>query len=418
MAHSGFRWYTLGVTAAAAILAGCGGVNGSPLAPSLTDVAATRTPPNAYRVLYSFRGRHGASPYASLIDVNGTLYGTTSHGGTYDAGTFFKITASGKETVLRSFFGVRGALPLAGLIDVNGKLYGTTELGGTGRGCSGSRCGTVFSITTSGKETVLHNFSGGDGEEPQAPLIDVKGTLYSTTIAGGARNLGTVFSITPSGKEMVLHSFGSGGDGAHPRAGLVAVNGILYGTTSDGGASACGGSPPLGCGTVFSISTSGKETVLHNFSGTDGAFPTAGLVDVNGTLYGTTSGGGPNGSACASAPCGTVFSMTKSGKETVLHSFSGADGAFPWAGLIDVNGTLYGTTVDGGAGGSACSYDSGCGTVFSITTSGKETVLHSFGNYGEGTNPFAGLLNANGTLYGTTPYAGVHGFGTVFSLKR
>lgn len=403
--------------AAMAALAGCGGINGGSYAPSPSAVSAVRNAGgHTYQVLYSFRGRGGASPYASPIEINGALYGTTSHGGTYDSGIFFKLTTSGKETVLRSFFGVRGALPLADLIDVKGTLYGTTELGGDHGGCSGDRCGTVFAITTSGKERVLHNFSGVDGAEPLAPLIDVEGTLYGTTASGGVSNGGTVFSITQSGKETVLHSFKGGEDGAQPRAGLIYANGRFYGTTYGGGSasgSACGG---LGCGTVFSITKSGKETVLHSFAGTDGAFPTASVIDVNGTLYGTTSGGGAHGSACGSTPCGTVFAMTTSGKETILHNFSGPDGAFPWAGVIDVNGTLYGTTIDGGAGGSGCAY-AGCGTIFSITTSGKESVLHSFGDYGDGSYPFADLSNVNGTLYGTTPYAGVRGYGTVFSLK-
>jgi uncharacterized repeat protein (TIGR03803 family) len=418
--HRGASWVvgrvlrsdTFALIGAIALLSGCGGMKSGSFAPLPTAVTANQTTPGrAYKVLYSFRGRDGASPYASPIGVNGTLYGTTSHGGAYDAGTFFKLTTSGKETMLRSFYGVRGALPLGDLINVSGTLYGTTEVGGNKGGCSGDHCGTVFAITTSGKETVLHNFSGADGAEPQAGLIDVKGILYGTTIAGGASNAGTVFSITASGKEAVLHSFGGGQDGAQPRAGLIAVSGTLYGTTSAGGASsAC----TFGCGTVFSITTSGKEKVLHSFSGADGLYPSGRLTDIKGTLYGTTQDGGVH-SPCGSTPCGTVFSMTKSGKETVLHSFSGHDGAFPWAGLTNFNGLLYGTTVDGGAGGSGCAY-AGCGTVFSITTSGKETVLHSFGDYGDGSYPFADLVSVEGTLYGTTPYNGVHGYGTVFSL--
>jgi uncharacterized repeat protein (TIGR03803 family) len=412
------RRFIWGGVVAAAVLVGCHGSSGYSLTPSPNDVKAVQTPLNGggYRVLYSFRGKHGASPYGNLSALNGTLYGTTSHGGTYDAGTFFEISASGKESVLRSFYGTRGALPLAGLINVNGRLYGTTELGGTGEGCSGDRCGTVFSITVSGKETVLHNFGrGADGSEPVTPLVVVKGTLYGTTAAGGVRGLGTVFAITPTGTETVLHSFGSAGDGFRPLAGLTDVNGVLYGTTALGGANSCAGSPPLGCGTVFSITTSGKETVIHSFSGDDGSDPWGGLVYIKDTLYGTTSLGGAH---CAgSGGCGTVFAMTLSGKETLLHSFAGADGAQPDAGLTNVNGTLYGTTTVGGGGGSACDYP-GCGTIFSITTSGKETVLHNFGNYGDGINPFQGLLNVKGSLYGMTPYGGLHGFGTVFTLKQ
>ena len=157
----------------------------------------------------------------------------------------------------------------------------------------------------------------------------------------------------------MLHSFGGKGDGVLPRAGLTDLNGTLYGTTENGGNGACGSTS---CGTVFSITTSGIETVLHNFAGgTDGAAPFDDLLDVNGTLYGTTEGGGTSNA-------GTVFSIKPSGKEAVLYSFKGGktDGAHPWAGLTNVNGTLYGTTVNGGA--------TADGTVFSITLSGKEAV--------------------------------------------
>jgi len=175
----------------------------------------------------------------------------------------------------------------------------------------------------------------------------------------------------------VLYSFiGGSGDGGYPIGDLLNVNGTLYGTTAGQGAH--------GVGTVFAITVSGKETVLYSFgtNSEDGTNPIAGLINVNGTLYGTTENGGSNG-------YGTVFAITMSGKETVLYSFgtSSEDGTSPCAGLIDVNGTLYGTTV---AGGVNCrSGSSGCGTVFAITTSGKETVLHSFGGSGDGDGPVA-----------------------------
>ncbi len=403
----GLKCHVFSSCVAAAMLAGCGGGSGTPLSPSAAGLTATRTPGSVkYKTLYSFsgKGRNGASLYAPLIAVNGVLYGTASHGGTESDGTVFAITTSGKETTLHSFEGYDGVGPLAGLVDMKGTFYGTT-IGGGDRGSCGSSsyCGTVFSMTPSGKETVLHNFSAGaDGAEPDADLIGVKSTLYSTTLLGGATDGGTVFAITTSGKERVLHSFGGKGDGVLPRAGLTDLNGTLYGTTENGGNGACGSTS---CGTVFSITTSGKETVLHNFSGgTDGAAPLDDLVDVNGTLYGTTEGGGTSNA-------GTVFSIKPSGKEAVLYSFKGGktDGAHPWAGLTNVNGTLYGTTVNGGA--------TADGTVFSITLSGKEAVLHSFARYEDGQYPYADLLDDNGTLYGTTPYGGVYGYGTVFSLK-
>ncbi|MGA7246860.1 MAG: choice-of-anchor tandem repeat GloVer-containing protein, partial [Candidatus Cybelea sp.] len=160
------------------------------------------------------------------------------------------ITPSGRKKVLYDFgakhFGSDGSSPDAGLIDVGGTLYGTTFDGGT------HADGTVFSITLSGTEKVLHSFSfstvfrDSDGVEPSAPLIKVKGTLYGTTVQGGAYGGGTVFSITTAGKEKVLHSFGNG-DGTAPYAGLINVNGTLYGTTQDGGA--------YNSGTIFALST-------------------------------------------------------------------------------------------------------------------------------------------------------------------
>jgi uncharacterized repeat protein (TIGR03803 family) len=247
---------------------------------------------------------------------------------------------------------------------VRGTFYGTTEVGGL-YGRSG---GTVFAVTTGGKERVLHSFgSGTDGQWPEAGLIDVGGTLYGTTIYGGAHGLGTVFSITTTGgTEKVLHSFGSDADGAYPFfAELVNVRGTLYGTTSTGGAH--------GHGTVFSITTGGIEHVVYSFVGgpRDGATPFSGLVNVGGKLYGTTYSGGTTyscGGTNVYYGCGTVFSITSGGKEKVLHSFGGGgDGVVPYAGLVNVRGVLYGTTTGGGSGCGGF----GCGTVYAFQTAGS-----------------------------------------------
>jgi len=210
------------------------------------------------------------------------------------------------EKVLHSFTGTPGdgEYPLAGLIYVHGTLYGTTQWGGDGCGAP-HRCGTVYSITTSGEEKVLYSFRGSDGAFPHAGLIDVNGTLYGTTYYGGAQSDGTVFSVTTAGIEKVLHSFGSGSDGVEPDAGLIDVNGTLYGTTDFGGASKHCGS--AGCGTIYSLSMSGAEQVLHSFAGRrDGGYPLVSLVNLNGTVYGTTASPDifvPNGIP-------TVFALT------------------------------------------------------------------------------------------------------------
>jgi uncharacterized repeat protein (TIGR03803 family) len=247
----------------------------------------------------------------------------------------------------------------------------------------------VFSITPSGTFTVLYSFNltGGDGAFPEARLIVLKGTLYGTTLQGGegagpsrsagpcspfAENgFGTVFSITPSGQETIVHRFHPAREGWFPQAPLLNVNGTLYGTTCGGGGIHTNFNG--GYGTVFTITPSGDEHVIYSFQGSGGAYPSRGqLIDLNGTLYGTAGGGGKYGQ-------GAVFSLSTSGKEKLLHSFKGGgkDGAQPVGGLNAVKHTLYGTTQSGGTHGD--------GTVFSITPTGTEKVLHSFnGSDGSG----------------------------------
>jgi len=154
-------------------------------------------------------------------------------------------------------------------------------------------------------------------------------------------------------------------------------------------------------------------TILYGFTGApDGANPEAGLIrDEAGNLYGTTAFGGD----CNSLPtgCGTVFKFDTSGRETVLYSFGAypGDGTTPFAGLIrDRAGNLYGTTLSGGE------YD--FGTIFKLDTSGNETLLHSFAGYPtDGANPWVGLImDRAGNLYGTTPSGGQSDYGTIFKL--
>jgi uncharacterized repeat protein (TIGR03803 family) len=328
--------------------------------------------------------------------------------------------ASVREKVVYNFLGEGSGAHPNGLINVGDKLYGTTS--GGGAYCGSAGCGTVFKITTSGSLKLLYKFQGffpnDDGEGPAAGPTYVSGIFYGTTYAGGTADSGTVFKLATSGKETVLHSFpygsGSPPDGCLPAASLTSVNGTLYGTTTECGAK--------GGGSVFTITASGSETLLHSFrnaygSGPDGSEPDGALVNLNGTLYGTTYHGGAYG-------LGTVFKISTSGTETVLHSFrGGSDGSNPYAGLINVSGTLYGTTLRGGKR-SACrdgSYN-GCGTVFKITTSGAETVLYSFAGGSDGRYPTAVLTYLRGALYGTTAAGGItvcgapFGCGTAFKL--
>lgn len=181
-----------------------------------------------------------------------------------------------------------------------------------------------------------------------------------------------------------------------PYAGLAYANGYFYGTTSTGGST--------NNGTVFRVTSSGTENVLHSFLGSDGSLPESAVLEVNGTLYGMTLQGGSTGD-------GTVFKISASGTGfKVLHNFSGKpDGRGPqYDSFIDVNGALYGVTAHGGT--------SDDGTVFKISTTGTETVLYSFQNSNDGRTPFGALLNVNGTLFGTASGGGLHFRGTVYSI--
>jgi|HubBroStandDraft_5_1064220.scaffolds.fasta_scaffold01199_4 uncharacterized repeat protein (TIGR03803 family) len=391
--------FALSVSAAAVLLAACGGSQTPLVAPgaiSQASTLATGTTRTNYKVVYSFGGgSDGAHPNSALVNVSGVLYGTTLAGG--GGGTVFSITTSGAENVLYSFNGrghPSGRNPNS-MIGADGTLYGTAKDGG-----SSLQRGTVFSLAPSGAEKLLYAFNGSpDGDLPHG-VIDVRGKLYGTTSSGGRYKCGTVFSVSMAGTEHVLHSFLRRKvlrDGCHPRGTLIDVKDTLYGTTFQGGT--------YKKGTVFAITTGGAERVLHTFGvgSDDGVYPQAGLLDAGGTLYGTTRY--------------TVFSISPSGSLTVLHIFGhGYDGADPAAPLIDVKGTFYGTTIHGGKYCRETANSVGCGTVFSLKPNGTETVLHSFGKTGDGIAPVAGLIDVGGRLYGTTLGGGSNNLGTVFAI--
>jgi uncharacterized repeat protein (TIGR03803 family) len=282
-----------------------------------------------------------------------------------------------------------GVLPIAGLVSVNQILYGTTLYGGAhGRG-------GVFSISPAGTEKIIYSFTGRkDGQFPLGTLISVNGLLYGTTEEGGVNGFGTVFALDPAtGAKTTVYNFASAA-GINPSTALLQAGPNLYGTTPAGGAQ--------NDGTIFSIDVnSGQETTSHSFSGADGKRSEAGLVDVAGILYGTTAEGGSDG-------LGTVFSFDPAnGALSTLVSFAdnGAQGEYPQGSLLNLNGILYGTTVQGGQ------YNRGIVFAFNLGNSTLATV-HSFGNGSDGSTPFAGLANAGNLLYGTT----FGGFGTLFSL--
>ncbi len=385
--------------------------------------------------IYNFTGgSDGSAPLSGLVADGENLYGTTGWGGVQGAncssntgygtgcGTVFVLKPSKSGWIFRTLYsftgGGDGNAPFGTLAkDGHGNLYGTASWGGTqNSSCSnnvgyGIGCGTAFKLTcspTGWTFSLLYNFGGiPDGANPdfESLVFDAQGNAYGTTEFGGDccnAGGGTVFKIAADGTESILYRFQGLADGSLPYGGLVRDGqGNLYGTTYWGGTG--------GMGTVFKVTETGTEQVLHNFNGgTDGGFPYAGLLGDQNVAYGTTYYGGPVGN-------GTVFQVTADGTETILHSFCSspfcADGRSPYGALIrDAQGNLYGTTYIGGA--------NGYGVVYELSPVGSqwsETVLHSF-NYSDGAWPYSRLLLKKAVLYGTTAGGGTGGHGTVFAL--
>jgi uncharacterized repeat protein (TIGR03803 family) len=351
------------------------------LVAALGSVLAPHVAAQTFKTLHSFTGGFdGGAPLGGLTLFGNKLYGTTSLGGnifTEGWGTLFGVNPDGTGfTPLRQFYIF--ASPSAGLIKSGSVLYGTMPWWGT-------NAGTVFAIAVDGTGfTELHNFThlnaDSDGGNPMGGLILSENFLYGTANVGGASNKGTVFAVTTDGTSLVnLHTF-TGSDGANPQASLVLSGKTLYGTTTDGGDS--------DHGTVFAVNTDSTGfTTLHSFTAidgpaltnSDGAYPQANLVLSGNTLYGTAKEGGNSGK-------GTLFAISTDGTGfRNLHSFTGvSDGAKPSAGMILLNSTLFGTASQGGSFGK--------GTIFAINSDDTGfTILHSFKGGSEGADPQAGL---------------------------
>jgi uncharacterized repeat protein (TIGR03803 family) len=280
---------------------------------------------SAYTILHSFGGTDGSRPVSGLaIGLDGNFYGTTVTGGTYNAGTIFKITPAGAFTSLYTFTaGTDGGYP-----------YGTPTLGNDGNFYGVTQYATAYKITPSGVFTLL----GTIPSRSYAPLFLGKdGNFYGTTLYGGTLNQGTVFKMTPGGVVTVIYNFDTT-HGSAPYAGVVqSSDGSLFGTTTVGGSG--------GGGTVYRVTQSGNLKVLHNFPlGTqnDGNDPIASvLLATNGLFYGTTWAGGLNN-------YGVLFSLAPTGSYTFINQFDKPSGSNPASNMVQhTNGSVYGMANGG-----------------------------------------------------------------------
>jgi len=363
------------------------------------SVGATAATGQTINTVVSFAGNNGnpGFPSGSLAQGrDGDIYGTSSF-----SNTIWKVTPAGSISLLYDFGPNQSGFPGVTL-GRDGKLYGVSQGGNGG-------VGTVWSFDPMTMVfTTLYTFSGPDGFSPQGALTQgADGNFYGTTNSTTSGHPGEAFKITPAGKLTILHTFAGGPtDGAFPTGPLfLSIDGNFYGTTTGGGAFSNNG-------TVYKMSPSGKVTLLHSFNGTDGQSAFSGVIQAaDGSFYGSTQLGGANNQ-------GTVFKVTGSKKFTSLHSFSLAldGGDIAYYGLAQTtDGNLYGVTTDcasGGCDGNGILYKIGAKGVFSVF--GNFTNIPPHGDVGPNSPP---LAHTDGSLYGTTQQGGVNGYGTFYTLS-
>lgn len=409
--------------------------------------------------LHTFSGSDGRTPQPSLVPgPDGALYGATQFGGAHGAGTIFRLDRAG---VFRTLISFTGSFNLVGsyegwsppgdfLFGSDGSLYGTTrggadvrepsgtvfrldraenfspvrtyrvyERGPVGAGLAFGSDGAVYGVTSGtpvtlfgrpphrgsifrigldGRFRVLHEFSGPDGQYPNAPLVlGGDGALYGSAASDERTHLGTLFRVEPDGSFRLLHAL-QGPDGAHPKTLRAGADGRIYGFTARGGAT----HRPMGWvgnGTVFRIEPSGDLTQLHSFTDAEGVPYPQGIAPLplvlasDGTLHGVTSR--------------TVFQIDSTGSFRSSHAFDRDTWAVTMA--PGEGGEVFGATQRGGKFGN--------GSIFRVDAAGSFSLLHSFGA-SDGYFPLKLVRLPGGALIGVTTAGGEQGLGTVFQIDR
>jgi len=378
------------------------------------------------RTLYNFQGQpDGADPQSSLFKYSVCtdkcsqwLFGTTSAGGTNNAGTIYSLYTPNvtygtfSEEVLLSFTSSEtGSDPTSSVFRSKyGTLFATASQGGT------HDKGTVVKFKD---QTVVLSFDGHDGATPTSGLTPevrngaYQNTYYATTFAGGGHERGAILAIRPSTNKFspkVLYSFNGASDGAHPNSQLSTFGSAhpYFGTTAGSKSAAA---------TVYSFVPNQGLTTVYTFKNSkEGATPT-GVYATPLTygkpllIFGTTFTGGSSG-------YGILYELKPTGSKytkVTLHTFAGgkADGAYPQGPPTSPGynpAALYGVTAKGGS--------HNCGTVFRFDLSSEMyAVLYSFKCGKDGAYPEAPLTATTGSLIGTTSAGGTANNGTVFLFK-
>jgi uncharacterized repeat protein (TIGR03803 family) len=385
------------------------------LAIAIVSLATLVIPVQAqtYTLLYNFPGgSKGLQPGDIVVTSDGSILGSAYYNNC--ACSLLYNYTDDTETVLHRFSepqGYQAEVPQGLLLSKNGDtLYGTTMYGGSrSDACDPSiGCGIAFSYDLStGKYKTMHEFKGSDGAGPVGTqVLDSVGDLYGLTFGGGTNYNGTFYEITAAGTEQVLYSFGNAPDGTQPGWGLVSYGGAYYGVTIGGGANDCNNG---GCGTVFKVTHSGKETVLYNFTGgSDGQNPYEIVGTYKGNLYGLSRN--------ASNVVVAVFEINSAGDFSIAYNGSYVS-QIAWI-IMGTDGSLYASA----SGGDSSCEPNGCGQILKLTPTGggngTVTVLQQFDwTNGATLNVEEGFLLHDGLLYGSTQYGGSSGDGVLYKLK-
>ena len=375
---------------------------------ALLGGASLATQAATFSVAHHFVGTDGSTPMGGLaLDSAGNIYGTASSGGAHNFGTLFEFDGVQLKTPYDFGGGADGGSPEGSVLaDNEGNLYGSTAVGGS--------YGTVFrwdrELNPHLRTIKAFNDKAADGIWPTGGLArDADGTLYGSTFYGGNLNCatvgngcGTIFKISASGVFTQLHRF-NGTDGYAPNATLYRSGDKLFGATVYWG--------PYIAGSPFSMKTDGTAFTPIMPNGTSYNFIGGLTRDAKGNLWGAAMRAG-------TTSMGGIYKIDTSGSFSLVHVFSGSDGAYPTGSvIIDAKGMLYGTTEGAAVWGSEGFGPGGWGTVFQFdTNTGILTTLHAFTG-SDGKNPVAGLVrDPLGNLYGVTAFGGSYDKGVLFRV--
>ncbi|HEY8751928.1 MAG TPA: choice-of-anchor tandem repeat GloVer-containing protein [Tepidisphaeraceae bacterium] len=333
-------------------------------------------------------GTGGPTP-GLVMDQAGNLFGSIQQGGSFQYGSLFEIVkGSTSLTTLASFTGPNGKYPGVPYIDHAGNLFGIAYGGG-------SSGGSIVYELPAGSST-LATLASFQPSASAGIVMDGTGRIYGVTDSGGPASTGSIFTLAPGGATVAtVATFGST-SGMYPNPGLATdADGNLWGTAARGGST--------NDGVLYELDhRTGMATTIAYFDGVNGHAPNGNVViDDNGNIFGTTSGGGVLG-------YGNVFEWVKStGAINTVYSFDRFEENVPAGGLIrDTAGNLYGTTG---------SYETGA--IFEIAAGTHAYSVLATLDGSTGSSPFGPLtLDSSGNLYGTASRGGLHNFGTIFEL--